>query len=176
VAPGRTSQDGRALRRSGGLGGDGRVSLPRCPGRAESQADAESGRDGRRIIVDDTLPPGLAANAAAMVALTLGATVEGLPGADLVDADGNTHPGLVAAGIPILAAAREQLPDLRARAEGSGVGVVDFPAYGQQTTNYESVIERVGRTPAADLEYLAVALHGPPRTVRRLTGSLRLLR
>jgi hypothetical protein len=141
-----------------------------------SAADSQPAAVRCVIVVDEALPPGLAANAAAMVALTLGATVESLPGADLVDADGNAHPGLVAAGIPILAAAREHLPDLRARAEGSGVGVVDFPAYGQQTTDYESVIERVGRTPAADLEYLAVALHGPPRAVRRLTGNLRLLR
>ena len=128
------------------------------------------------VIVDEALPPGLAANAAAMVALTLGATVDGLPGADLVDADGHIHPGLVAAGIPILAASRVQLADLHARAERESVGVVDFPAYGQQTTDYESVIERVGQTPAAELEYLGIALHGPRRAVSRLTGSLRLLR
>ena len=130
----------------------------------------------RCVIVDEALPPGLAANAAAMVALTLGATVDGLPGADLVDADGHSHPGLIAAGIPILAASRVQLSDLHARAQRESVGVVDFPAYGQQTTDYESVIERVGQTPAAELEYLGIALHGPRRAVSRLTGSLRLLR
>lgn len=128
------------------------------------------------VIVDEELPPGLAANAAAMVALTLGATVDGLPGADLVDADGRTHPGLIAAGIPILAASRVQLSDLHARAERNSVGVVDFPAFGQQTTDYESVIERVGQTPTSELEYLGIALHGPQRAVSRLTGNLRLLR
>jgi hypothetical protein len=128
------------------------------------------------VIVDEELPPGLAANAAAMVALTLGATVDGLPGADLVDADGHSHPGLIAAGIPILAASRVQLSDLHARAQRESVGVVDLPAFGQQTTDYESVIERVGHTPAAELEYLGIALHGPRRAVSRLTGSLRLLR
>src|SRR5512132_3461303 len=89
-----------------------------------SAADSQPATVRCVIVVDEALPPGLAANAAAMVALTLGATVDGLPGADLVDADGNTHPGLVADGIPILAASREQLPDLRARAELAGVGVV----------------------------------------------------
>ena len=128
------------------------------------------------VIVDEALPPGLAANAAAMVALTLGATVDGLPGADLVDADGHSHPGLIAAGIPILAASRLQLSDLHARAQRESLGVVDLPAFGQQTTDYESVIERVGQTPAAELEYLGIALHGPRRAVSRLTGSLRLLR
>jgi hypothetical protein len=128
------------------------------------------------IVVDESLPAGLAANAAALVAVTLGATVDGLPGADLVDADGNVHPGLVAAGIPVLAASRAQLSDLRARAVTAGVGVVDFPAVGQQTTDYGAVVEHVGATRSADLEYLGLALHGPGRAVRRLTGSLRLLR
>jgi hypothetical protein len=128
------------------------------------------------IVVDEALPPGLAANAAAMVALTLGATVDGLPGADLVDADGSTHPGLIPAGIPILAAPRAVLSELRARAAQHGVGVVDFPVFGQQTTDYEAVLARVARTPAADLEYLGLALHGPRRAVGRLTGNLRLLR
>jgi hypothetical protein len=128
------------------------------------------------VVVDDTLPPGLAANAAAMVAVTLGATVDGLTGADLVDADGHTHPGLIPAGIPVLAASRPQLAQLRARAADDGVGVIDFPVFGQQTTDYDAVRTQVSRTPAADLEYVGVALHGPRRAVRRLTGSLRLLR
>jgi hypothetical protein len=128
------------------------------------------------IVVDETLPPGLAANAAAMVALTVGATVRGLPGADLVDADGNTHPGLIPAGIPILAASRKQLSDLYASAERQGVGIVDLPTFGQQTTDYEAVISRVAQTPATELEYLGIALYGPRRAVSRVTGNLRLLR
>jgi len=145
-------------------------------------APASTGVDARPetvrcvIVVDESLPAGLAANAAAMVAVTLGATVDGLPGADLVDADGNVHPGLVAAGIPVLAASRTQLSDLRPRALAAGVGVIDFPAFGQETTDYDAVIDRVGATPAAELEYLGIALHGSGRAVRRLTGSLRLLR
>jgi hypothetical protein len=128
------------------------------------------------IVVDEALPPGLAANAAAMVALTVGATVAGLPGADLVDADGHMHPGLVPAGIPVLAASRVQLSDLHARGQRQGVGVVDFPVIGQQTTDYDEVRTHVAQTAAADLEYLGVALHGPRKAVARLTGNLRLLR
>jgi hypothetical protein len=128
------------------------------------------------VIVDEELAPGLAANAAAMVALTLGATVDGLPGADLVDADGSVHPGLIPAGIPILAASRAHMSDLHARAEREGVGVIDFPVFGQQTTDYDAVMDRVAQTPTAELEYLGIALHGPRRAVSRLTGNLRLLR
>jgi hypothetical protein len=86
------------------------------------------------------------------------------------------HPGLIAAGIPILAASREQLSELHARAARHGIGIVDFPTFGQQTTDYEAVIGRVAQTAAADLEYLGIALHGPRKALARLTGNLRLLR
>jgi hypothetical protein len=124
------------------------------------------------IVVDADLAPGLAANAAAVLALTLGATVEGLAGPDLVDADGEVHPGLFEKGLPVLGAARDELPALGALA--AGVGVIDIPAVGQQTNDYEEVRAHVARTATADLEYLGVALHGPRRAVSRVTGTLRL--
>jgi len=128
------------------------------------------------IVVDAGLAPGLAANAAAVLAVTLGATVDGLAGPDLVDADGGVHPGLFEKGLPVLAAAREALPALRARALAAGVGVIDIPAVGQQTNDYDEVRAHVARTATADLEYLGVALHGPRRAVGRVSGNLRLLR
>jgi hypothetical protein len=127
------------------------------------------------IVLDEGLAPGLAANAAAVLALTLGATVDGLVGADLVDADGDVHPGLFAAGLPVLGAARESLSDLRGRALLAGVGVIDIPALGQQTNDYDEVRAYVARTATEDLEYLGLALHGSRRAVSRVTGTLRLL-
>ena len=108
------------------------------------------------IVVDEDLAPGLAANAAAVLALTLGVTVDGLVGPDLVDADGDVHPGLFAA-------------------VQAGVGVIDIPARGQQTNDYDEVRAYVARTATADLEYLGLALHGSRRAVSRVTGTLRLL-
>ncbi len=128
------------------------------------------------IVVDAGLAPGLAANAAAVLAVTLGATVDGLAGPDLVDADGGVHPGLFEKGLPVLGAAREALPELRARALAAGVGVIDIPAVGQQTNDYDEVRAHVALTATADLEYLGVALHGPRRAVGRVSGNLRLLR
>jgi hypothetical protein len=128
------------------------------------------------LVVDEALPPGLAANAAGVLALTLGATVDGLAGAEAVDADGQIHPGLIPMGLPVLAAPRAQLGDLRARAVGAGVGVIDFPTFGQQTTDYDAFRRLVAQTPNAELEYLGIALHGPRRAIGRLTGNLRLLR
>jgi hypothetical protein len=127
------------------------------------------------IVVDADLAPGLAANAAAVLAVTLGATVTGLAGPDLIDADGDVHPGLFEKGLPVLGAARETLPALRAHALAAGVGVIDIPAVGQQTNDYDEVREFVARTATADLEYLGLALHGSRRAVSRVTGTLRLL-
>jgi hypothetical protein len=127
------------------------------------------------IVIDADLARGLAANAAAVLAVTLGARVHGLVGPDLVDADGEVHPGLFAAGLPVLGAPREALSDLRARAVQAGVGVIDIPALGQQTNDYEEVRAYVARTATADLEYLGLALHGSRRAVSRVTGTLRLL-
>jgi hypothetical protein len=128
------------------------------------------------VVVDEALPAGLAANAAAVLAFTLGARLPGLIGEDYADADGSAHPGLIPFGVPVLRAPGEHLGQLRAGALEAGVGVVAFPSFGQQTTDYAEFRAHVARTPAADLRYLALALHGPRRPVARLTGSLPLLR
>jgi hypothetical protein len=93
----------------------------------------------------------------------------------VVDADGEVHPGLFEKGLPVLGAERDTLPELRARAVAAGVGVIDIPAVGQQTNDYDDVRAFVGRTATADLEYLGLALHGSRRAVSRVTGTLPLL-
>jgi hypothetical protein len=127
------------------------------------------------IVLDVDLAPGLAANAAAVLGVTLGATVAGLVGPDLVDADGEAHPGLFEKGLPVLAARREELPELRTRAVRAGVGVIDIPAFGQQTNDYEEVRAHVASVATGELEYLGLALYGSRRAVSRVTGTLRLL-
>ena len=128
------------------------------------------------IVVDESLPAGLAANAAAVLALTLGAREPELVGADFVDADAQPHPGLIPIGLPVLRAPRAELVEIRRLASLDGVSVVDFPAFGQQTTDYDEFRGKVAATPAAELSYLGVALSGSGRSVRRLTGRFALLR
>jgi hypothetical protein len=127
------------------------------------------------IVIDQDLPPGRAANAAAVLALTLGAREPDLAGADLVDADEQTHPGLIPIGLPVLRASRDDLVELRRRAAADGVSVIDFPTVGQQTNDYDEVRSRVARTPTAELTYLGVAVSGSRRSVNRLTRRLSLL-
>jgi hypothetical protein len=98
------------------------------------------------IVVDEALAPGLAANVAAVLALTLGARVPSLVGASFLDADGEEHPGLIDRGLPILRAPGAGLLDLRARALAAALSVIDMPAFGQQTNDYEAFRAQVAQT------------------------------
>ena len=82
------------------------------------------------VVVDEALAPGLAANAAAVMAMTLGAKVPALVGDEFVDGAGERHPGLITTGLPVLRAAADELPRLRAKALEAEVGVIGFPALG----------------------------------------------
>ena len=125
------------------------------------------------IVVNDALPPGKASNAAAVVAFTLGQRQGRLVGSQLVDGDGQTHPGLIPIGIPVLRASAEQLSWLRSKSI-DGCDVVDFPAQGQQTTDYEAFRAAVKSVPAHGLQYLAIGIVGPKKRVGKLVGGLTL--
>jgi len=128
------------------------------------------------VVVDPALPLGLAANAVAVLALTLGARIPRILGPDVPDASGHHHPGLIPFGLPVLAAPGADLVRLRSSALAAGLLVVDFPTLGQQTTDYAAFTAQVAATSPADLTYLGVAVHGPAKSVRTLTGGLPLLR
>ena len=85
------------------------------------------------------LAPGLAANAAAVMAMTLGTKLPDLVGEDFADGAGERHPGLITTGLPVLRAPAAELPALRARALEAEVGVVGMPACGQKTTRLRGV-------------------------------------
>lgn len=125
-------------------------------------------------MIDETLPPGLAANAAAVMAMTLGTKLPALVGEEFVDGAGERHPGLITTGLPVLRAKAAELPALRARAVEAEVGVIGMPVFGQRTNDYEAFRAMVAETPSP--EYLGLAFYGPGKTIRRLTGSLGLLR
>ena len=129
------------------------------------------------IVVDRDLPKGLAANAAAVLAHGFGARAPELVGPDFADAAGAAHVGLIPTGVPILGAATAELGTLRdAAASEPGLLVVDLPTAAHQTNDYDVFRAVVASTAPAALSYLAVLVSGPPKVVRRLTGSLGLLR
>jgi hypothetical protein len=128
------------------------------------------------IVVDSALPPGLAANAAAVIALTIGARHPALVGAPLVDASGLEHPGLIPIGIAVLATSQDDLGTLRVRASEVGCDLVDFPVQGQQTTNYQAFRDAVAIVKTPDLRYLSVALVGEKKAISKLVANFALLK
>ena len=126
------------------------------------------------VVIDRDLPKGLAANAAAVLAMTLGVHRPDLIGPDFDDAGGTRHLGLYPAGIPVLGASAGEIPALCKAARERDLLVVDFPAPGQRTTDYDEF--RAAVASDADLAYLAVLITGPPKIVRAVTGQLGLLR
>jgi drug/metabolite transporter (DMT)-like permease len=129
------------------------------------------------IVVTDELPRGLAVNAASVLSLTMGHRVDGLVGADVTDADGVTHPGVVCTPLPILTAPHERVGAIaRTAAEQDGLLVVSFSSLAQGCRTYEEHTDRMAATPTAELASVGVGLYGPRKRVDRLVGSLPLLR
>lgn len=127
-------------------------------------------------IVDDALPIGKAANAAAVMALTMGARQPHLVGEPLVDAAGNHHPGLVPIGMPVLGAPASDLPSLRDRARQAGLEVIDFPAQGQATNDYGEFRRMMAETAPDQVRYLGVMVYGERKKISRIVGKYGLLR
>jgi hypothetical protein len=127
-------------------------------------------------IVDDALPTGKAANAAAVMALTMGARQSHLVGEPLVDAAGKHHPGLIPIGIPVLGAPAADLASLRDRANQAGLEVVDFPAQGQETNDYAEFRRLVRETAPDQVRYLGLMVYGERKKVSRIVGKYGLLR
>ncbi|WP_196807574.1 DUF2000 domain-containing protein [Candidatus Solirubrobacter pratensis] len=126
------------------------------------------------LVIDRELPKGLAANAAAILALTLGVHRPQLIGAPFEDAAGSQHPGLIPTGLPVLGAEAAELPAIRDAARERGLLVVDAPVAAQQTNDYDEFRAAVAASP--ELGYLALLVSGPPKAVRAVTGQLALLR
>jgi hypothetical protein len=112
----------------------------------------------------------------AILAITLGAAEPDLPGPDVVDGGGRTHPGLFPGGLPILGVDRARLAAVHDGARDRGLRVVSLPAAAQQTNDYETFRGAVAATAAEDLEYVGVLVHGEGKAVRAVTGDLPLLR
>lgn len=131
------------------------------------------------FIIDRALPPGLIANTAAALSMTLGKLRPELVGCDLQDADGIGHPGITTIVMPILVSDAEGLRALRRNAaerEADGLGVIGMTDVAQRAKSYDDYRQRLAATQQEELRYLGLCLHGPAALVRSLTGSLPLLK
>jgi hypothetical protein len=140
--------------------------------------DEEPAQDPLRCVavIDEALPIGHAANAAAVMALTMGKQQPHLVGEPLIDAAGNVHPGLIPTGIPVLGAPGTDLALLREKALQARLQVVDFPAYGQQTTDYAAFRRMMSDAAPAQIPYVGLMLYGPRKKIARIVGRYGLLK
>jgi hypothetical protein len=128
------------------------------------------------IVVDQDLPAGKAANAAAVLALTVGQRHPALVGEALVDASGCAHPGLIPIGIAVLGANQEALSAIRDKAIAAACDVVTFPVQGQQTTDYGAFRDAVATVTTDALRYVGLALIGDRKPVSKAVANLGLLK
>jgi len=131
------------------------------------------------MVLDERLPPGLAANTAAILGITLGKRIPEFVGTDVVDRSGNIHPGIIEFPVPVLKAPPERIREIREalyQPEFQDLTAVDFSDLAQGCRTYEEFIGKMRQIPEDALGYLGVAICGPKKKVNRLTGSMPLLR
>ena len=131
------------------------------------------------LVIEDSMPRGLAANTAAILGITLGRQLPEAVGGDVTDGSGQTHLGIIAFPVPVLRGTAESLQSLRQRLgqpEFRDLTVADFSQLAQSCRTYGEFQEKMARTAGEDLRYLGLAICGDKRKVSRLTGSLPLLR
>ncbi|MFI7498959.1 DUF2000 domain-containing protein [Streptomyces sp. NPDC049687] len=129
------------------------------------------------VVVDETLNPGLIANATACMAAAVGNAMPRLLGDGGDDASGGSHVGLPWLGCSVLAADATKIQQIRAKAAASGnIFIADMVDSAQKATVYTEYLEVLARTPAEELAYYAVSLVGPRKRIDKLVGKLSLLR
>ncbi|TCP57552.1 uncharacterized protein DUF2000 [Tamaricihabitans halophyticus] len=128
------------------------------------------------IVVDAALPAGRIANAASCVAAATAPAVSDLLAPGGRDASETSHAGLPWAGCTILAADATKLLRVHSKAvRRTDLFVADMPRIAQETRVYDEYLIRLSTLPAEDIEYAAVSLIGPRKTVDRIVGGLALL-
>lgn len=130
------------------------------------------------IVIDETLPPGLIANTAAILGTTLGKKMPELVGENITDASGIEHLGIVETPVPILKADKTQLHELRNKSASesfSEVTVAAFTDAAQGCKTYQEYINKLQRAVSSDYHYLGLGFYGDKKKINRLTGSLPLL-
>lgn len=131
------------------------------------------------MVIDGQLPPGIIANTAAIMGITLGREMPEIIGANVTDQSGTEHLGIIEFPVPILKGSPEALKQIREKLcqpQFQEITAVDFSDLAQGCKTYDEFIEKMERTPESALQYLGLAICGPEKKVNKLTGSMPLLR
>lgn len=129
------------------------------------------------MIVNKELPPGLVANATAVLGITLGNQKNDIVGPDCMDLEQTCHKGITQKTIPVLGADGDVLKNIYHACSGRDqVQMIDFNQIAQTCRDYSEYTGKLLKTRNRDLEFSGLCLSGPKKEVNRLTGSLGLYR
>lgn len=131
------------------------------------------------MVIDEKLPRGIMANAAAILGITLGKRLPEVVGEDVYDRSGKGHLGIIGFPVPVLQGNAELIKTIREKLyepEFSDLTAVDFSDLAQGCRTYDEFIEKMKDTPETELKYLGIVICGGKKKVNKLTGCMALLR
>jgi len=114
-------------------------------------------------------------NAASVIGISFGRTVDNLVGPDMQSLDEVNYPGVIYAPLPVLLASGDYLHELQASAESDDeMYVMPFSALAQSCKTYEEYGERISSVKSENIELVAIGIIGPKKKLTRMTGNLPL--
>ena len=127
------------------------------------------------MVLNVDLGPGLAANTAAVLGISLGNSDPAIIGPDLYDRSRTHHPGITRRNIPVLAAENRDMKSIFDRGrQMSGLEILGFNTIAHRSRDYDIYAEKLARTDTRDLEFSGLCIRGDTAAVNALTGSLKL--
>jgi hypothetical protein len=127
------------------------------------------------IILDETLPSGLLANAAACITTGLFREQADAYGPDIHGAD-FTFLSITKVPILILKKGKRDVHEILRRIAETDLRTAIFTREGQSTASYDEYVRRVEGKHLADLQIIGIGLIGDDKQVTKVAGDLPLLR
>lgn len=127
------------------------------------------------IVIDQDLPVGLAMNAASVIGISIGRTIDNLVGPDMQSLDKVNYPGVIYSPLPVLLASGEYLHEIQNNAESDDdIYVMPFSALAQSCRTYKEYDEKISSVNSSNIDLVAIGIVGPGNKVTKMTGNLAL--
>lgn len=127
------------------------------------------------IVLDETLPAGLLANAAACITTGIFKGADEALGREIEGAD-CTFIQITKIGIPILRKGHKDFPELLERAKANNLKTMIFTREAQSTNSYDEYIKRVEGKKISELTITGIGVIGDDAAVTKFAGDFPLLR
>lgn len=128
------------------------------------------------IIVDEVLPPGLKANIAAVLSLSLGKKNPAIVGHSITNSEQIELEGITQIPLPILQAAAEDIKALYLANRESELYLVVFNDSALNTKTYQEYADRLSNQPTDKMVVHGLLAYGSRKLINKVSGNLPLLR